>query len=128
MFAALRAVHLIAETASGLESLATPHCTVFQNLDSAISERGEVRQDQGYNLCRTLIISLLAAPQNFSAGERQLICLARAILKRHKIVILDEATSSVDYETDRIITDAITKQFKGVTLLTIGQWYYHNSL
>lgn len=73
------------------------------------------------NLEHLLTFSLHRNEQNFSAGERQLICLARAMLRRHKLVILDEATSSVDYETDKLITETINKEFKGVTLLTIGE-------
>lgn len=47
--------------------------------------------------------------------------MARAILKKHKLVILDEATSSVDYETEKLITQTIEAEFDGVTLLTIGE-------
>ncbi|XP_072027036.1 ATP-binding cassette sub-family C member 9-like [Amphiura filiformis] len=69
-----------------------------QGLDSEVSEGGE----------------------NYSVGERQLFCLARAFLRKTQILIMDEATASIDMETDAILQQVVASAFSDRTVLTIA--------
>jgi ABC-type multidrug transport system fused ATPase/permease subunit len=74
------------------------NANVFMDLRSPISEGG----------------------QNLSQGQRQLLCLARAIVSRPKVMVLDEATSAVDMDTDALIQRSIREEFGGSTLMVIA--------
>lgn len=59
-------------------------------------------------------------PDGLSKGQFQLLALSRALLQKRKLVLMDEATSSIDVETARKITDMVETEFQGSTILTVA--------
>jgi ABC-type multidrug transport system fused ATPase/permease subunit len=69
----------------------------------------------------TLDSQIAAGGGNLSVGQRQIIALARAIVRQSKLLVLDEATSAIDYETDTIIQASLRTELKSdVTVLTVA--------
>ncbi|WOL09549.1 hypothetical protein Cni_G18302 [Canna indica] len=96
---------------------ANPNSTQFviiQVLDKC--QLGDIIRQNSKKLDSTVIEN----GENWSAGQRQLFCLGRVLLKRSSIFVLDEATASVDSATDGIIQETIKQEFMDCTILTIA--------
>lgn len=104
-------------------------CTIRENLDpfarhedSAIEEvLSDVHMWQVVQDLPNGWSSIVAeGGSNFSVGQRQLLCLARAILCKNRFLILDEPTANVDRQTDQLLHEALCKSFPSATILSVA--------
>ncbi|QSZ34665.1 hypothetical protein DSL72_007519 [Monilinia vaccinii-corymbosi] len=118
---ALQSIHLIPRgNSTPTPELEAPAESSTAASNSSTTGTATETPKENTNVFLNLASPISSAGGNLSQGQRQLLCLARAILSRPKVLLLDEATSAVDMETDALIQRSIREEFANTTLLAVA--------
>ncbi|KAK0569583.1 hypothetical protein OC861_000763 [Tilletia horrida] len=116
---ALRKVQLIRDTPmAGPRLHGTDETVVDGVVDHQVGNGGS--EETNKNIFKDLSYKIAERGSNLSNGQRQLLCMARALLGRAKLIVFDEASSSVDTDTDALITATLRQEFQNCTVITIA--------
>ncbi|EEQ89112.1 ATPase [Blastomyces dermatitidis ER-3] len=123
IFTALRRVHLIggptSTSVSGSNTPVNPSNPLLDNNSDSSDPDLASRFRDNKNIFLNINSPISESGSNLSQGQRQLLCLARALLKSPKVLMMDEATASIDYATDAKIQDTL-RELKDNTIITIA--------